>query len=133
MPAHNELLVQNCIAKSKEARSDAEFGFVNGRKSLVLNRQYFAIFYAVMALGYKNGFTTAKHSQLMGWFNKKFIYQDKTFPVEMNDIYRDAFMNRQEAEYELLTASEMTIEQIESSLKDCKYFMKCVFEHLNVS
>ncbi len=128
----NELLVQNCIIKSKQALSDAELGLENGRKSLALNRQYYAVFYAALALGYKNGFTTAKHSQLMGWFNRKFIYQDKTFPVEMNDIYRDAFMNRQEADYELLTASEMTIEQIESLHKDCKYFIETVFEFLAV-
>lgn len=128
----NELLIKNCILKSKQALSDAELGLVNDRKTLVLNRLYYAIFYSVQALGYYEGFSTSKHSQLMGWFNKKFIYQDKTFPVEMNDIYRDAFMNRQEADYELLTASEMTIEQIENSLKDCKYFMKYVFEYLNI-
>ena len=48
----------------------------------------------------------------------------------MNKIYKEAFINRQEADYELLTASEMTIEQIESSLKDCKYFIETVFEYL---
>jgi len=132
MPEPNEILVQNSIIKSKQALSDAELGLENDRKSLALNRQYYAIFYAVMALGYRNGFTTAKHSQLMGWFNKKFIYQDKTFHVEMNDIYRDAFMNRQEADYELLTASEMTSKQIESLHKDCKYFIETVFEYLNI-
>ena len=132
MPEHSELFVQNCITKSKDALSDALAVLSLGRKGLALNRQYYAIFYAVMALGYRNGFSTAKHSQLMGWFNKKFIYQEKIFPVQMNKIYKDAFINRQEADYDLLTAAEMTVEQIESSLNDCKYFIETVFEHLGV-
>jgi len=37
------------------------------------NRIYYAVFYLVLALGYLDGFTTGKHHQLMGWFNKKYI------------------------------------------------------------
>ena len=69
MREHNEIIASNCIVKSKQALSDAEFNLAGGRKSLALNRQYYAIFYAAMALGYSNGFITTKHSQLMGWFN----------------------------------------------------------------
>ena len=77
MPEQNELLVQNCIVKSKEALSDAIAVLAIGRKSLALNRQYYAIFYAAMALGHRNGFVTGKHMQLLGWFNKKFVHEEK--------------------------------------------------------
>ena len=70
---HKRILVKNCLNKSKQALSDAEYNLKDGRDATALNRIYYSIFYSVAALAYKSGFTTSSHSQLMGWFNKKFL------------------------------------------------------------
>jgi len=130
LPDYNDILSQNSLLKCRQAFDDAAYGLKDNRINIVLNRLYYAIFYAVQALGYKEGFATSKHSHLMGWFNKKYIYQDKIFPVRMGKIYKDAFINRQESDYELLTASEFNDEQINSAFSDCEFFLRSVFEHL---
>ena len=38
-----------------------------------LNRLYYAMFYAVLALALYENFQTSKHAQLLVWFNKHFV------------------------------------------------------------
>lgn len=130
MQEHEGLLFRNSLVKCRQAFSDAAFSIQGQRKQNALNRMYYAIFYAALALGYKHSFVTSKHTQLMGWFNKKFIYQEKVFPEIMVKIYKEAFMNRQEADYEMLTASEMTMDQVTIHFNDCEFFLKTVFDYL---
>ena len=132
MPEYNGILIRNCIDKSKAALSDAEYLLKDERKDVTLNRLYYAVFYIVQALAYKENFVTSKHSQLMGWFNKKFIHEDKIFPQRMYEIYKNAFINRQEADYELLTAFDMSIDQVKTYLEDSKYFVETVEKYLSL-
>lgn len=130
MQDHEEILFRNSLIKCRQAFDDAAFSIQGQRKQIALNRIYYSIFYASVALGYKHGFVTSKHVQLMGWFNKKFINQEKTFSEKMGKIYKTSFLNRQEADYEMLTATEMSIDQIKSLFNDCEFFLKTVFEYL---
>jgi uncharacterized protein (UPF0332 family) len=132
MAEYNALLIKNCIVKASAALSDAEYLLKDERKSLALNRIYYAVFYIVQALAYKDGFITSKHSQLMGWFNKKYIHEAKTFPQRLNEIYKNAFANRQEADYDLLTAFDLSVEQVQIYLEDSKYFVEVVWKYLSV-
>ncbi len=68
-----KLFITSFLKKSKEALEDARINLENVRLANALNRIYYAIFYSVVALGYRDNFITSKHKQLMGWFNKKFI------------------------------------------------------------
>lgn len=130
MLEHKAILIQNCMIKSTEALSDAEYGLKDGRKSLALNRLYYAVFYAVQALGYRKDFVTTKHTQLIGWFNKKFIHEEAIFPLRMYHIYNSAYKNRQEADYDLFASQEFTVEEIQVYLEDCKFFTGKVFTYL---
>ncbi|MHB8579317.1 MAG: HEPN domain-containing protein [Ignavibacteriaceae bacterium] len=89
-----KILIKNCILKSGEALSDAEYNLKDKRYSSALNRIYYAVFYSVMALAYKEGFTTSKHSQWISWFNKKYIYEEKIFDPLLKDIYKHAYKQR---------------------------------------
>jgi len=40
---------------------------------LAVNRIYYGLFYIITALSLKYEFSTSKHQQLIGWFNKTFI------------------------------------------------------------
>jgi uncharacterized protein (UPF0332 family) len=86
-----QIQINNCIRKSEEALSDAIFSFENKRYSITLNRIYYAIFYSVLALAYKDNFITSKHLQLKGWFNKKYIYENKVLEERVLKIYQKAY------------------------------------------
>ena len=83
MQEHREVLIKNAILKSEEALQDAEIAISNDRLTNAQNRIYYALFYITCGLGYLNNFVTSKHKELMGWFNKKFIYEDEAFDEEL--------------------------------------------------
>lgn len=126
MERHKNILVKNSLIKSEEAYNDAKFNFENKRYSVTLNRIYYSIFYAVSALAYNFNFITSKHSQLMGWFKRKFIFEDKLFDERLMDIYKTAFKNRQESDYDLLDVEHANLEDIKIALEDAKYFFDTI-------
>jgi len=132
MGEYHNILFRNSYEKSIEAIRDAEYAFNDKRRSMTLNRIYYTIFYSVNALSYKDGFSTSKHLQLLGWFNKKYINQEKVFSKEMGGIYKSAFLNRQEADYSMATAVKMSDDQILDALNNARLFVEQIFDHLNV-
>ena len=87
------------------------------------NRAYYAIFYIVMALGYLDGFTTGKHHQLRGWFNK-YIYETKKFAPIMSKIYGELMLNREKSDYDIL--ENPTREDVLQDLEKAKLFIDTV-------
>ncbi len=122
MPLRNNILVQRNIEKSDEALKAAQCSLENKLLTSTLNRIYYAIFYTVTALAYKYDYATSKHSKLMGWFNKKFINEDKMFDRAIYKIYENAFNLRQESDYE--TLYEPNIDEANELLEASKKFIK---------
>lgn len=85
------------------------------------NRIYYAVFYLVLALAYLDGFKTGKHHQLMGWFNKKYIYQEKLFEPELNKIYSRLMLDRDNFDY--IVSSKPIKEDVLRNLEDAKFFI----------
>ena len=79
------------IEKSDDALKFAVIAINENSVITALNRIYYAVFYTVSALAIKNDFRTAKHSALIGWFNKKFINEERVFDTKLLKIYRDIF------------------------------------------
>ncbi len=121
---HKEFFIQNNLDKSAEAMRVAKYAIDDSAFISGLNRIYYAIFYVVTALGYKYGFTTSKHSKLMGWFNKKFINEDKTFKPELYKIYEAAFANRQQSDYK--STYIVDEEFVKSLFEEAQEFIKQV-------
>lgn len=121
------ILINNCIEKSKIALSDSE-------KSLEFsvyvsqNRNYYAIFYIVLALAYLDGFQTGKHHKLFGWFNKEYIYANKIFDINLKEIYQTLMANREKTDYGVNEIP--TKEQAERGLADAKIFVETVEGHI---
>lgn len=124
------ILIKNCILKAEEALSDAEYNLKDKRYSSAFNRIYYAIFYSVMALAYKEDFTTSKHSQLLSWFNKRFVYEEKIFDSLLKDIYKHAYKQRQESDYNLIVIDEYSDELVLKEMQDAKYFFDTVLKYL---
>jgi len=118
---HKNILVKRNIEKSQEAYEAAENLFKSNHLTSALNRIYYAIFYTVTALAYKNDFTTSKHSKLMGWFNRRFIYEDKVFNEGLFKIYSKAFSYRQDSDYNAMYIPDA--ELVNQLLADAKKFI----------
>ena len=124
MMLHKEDLINIAVEKSKQAIKSAKDNIENNNLETAQNRIYYALFYIVTALAYKNDFITSKHSQLKGWFNKKFIYEDKVFEPEMIEIYNELYQFRQKSDYDLGYTPD--IETVQESLVDVTEFVEKV-------
>jgi uncharacterized protein len=131
MQEYKDILIKNSIEKSKRALSDAKFNMENNRYETAMNRIYYSIFYVVLALGYASDFITSKHLQLMGWFNRKFIYEDKVFEKKLKDIYKTAYEQRQESDYNLNKDFLLDYNEVSRSFDDAHYFINSIEEFIN--
>jgi len=128
MVLNREIFIKNYLEKSREALIDVELSLENNRLFVAQNRIYYAIFYSVMALEYLENFITSKHYPLMGWFNKKFVHEEKIFEKNMFKIYNNAFENRQKSDYSIATEPEK--EDVIISFKDSKKFVEKVKSYI---
>jgi uncharacterized protein (UPF0332 family) len=124
MTEYNDILIQRNIEKSDEAMLVAQESLENNRLTTALNRTYYAIFYTVCALAYKHNYATSKHASLMGWFNKKFVNEEKVFDKEIFQIYYRAFSLRQESDYETMYTPNFN--ETKELLEDAKVFIDVV-------
>lgn len=120
--ADKKFLIEAAIKKSDEALATAKLNLENNLLTSAQNRIYYAIFYIVSALAYENDFITSKHGQLISWFNKRFVYEEKTFEKELFKIYKYNFDNRQKADYDFTFV--LSKEDVEQSYEDALTFIK---------
>ncbi len=128
MKQHKEILIKNSIEKAQQALKSAE---ANINIDLLLdaqNRSYYSIFYIILALAYFDNFITGKHHQLMGWFNKKYIHENKLFDKEFSKIYQRLMINRQKFDYDVsaFPKKENTVKDFE----DAKLFVSKVEKYI---
>jgi len=107
-----QALVAYRMEEARVALSDAEFLSASGRSSLsVVNRAYYAMFYAVLALAQLRGEIPSKHSGAVAMFDREFV-RTEIFPREMSKHLHAAFENRQSSDYQVTQPAgpEETIE-----------------------
>jgi uncharacterized protein (UPF0332 family) len=124
MKQHKDILAKNCLDKSEQAIKNAELNVENDFLTGAHNRAYYAIFYLVLALGYLDEFVTSKHYQLMGWFNKKYIYELKEFDPICTKIYGTLIRHRQTYDYDM--SQTPTKENVIKDIQDAKLFIEKV-------
>ncbi len=125
---HKEELIELSFEKAQQALSSAKESCKSGQLETALNRNYYSIFYTVLALGYKYGFITSKHSKLIGWFNKKFIHEDKIFDDKMFKIYSKAFERRQKSDYDITYKTNK--KNVEELISDSEYFIEKIKKYV---
>ncbi len=92
-----------------------------------MNRVYYAMYYAVLALIIFERFISAKHTGVLSFFNKNFI-KEGIFPIEMGRWINKAFELRQTGDYREYV--QLTREEVEPYLGFAKSFVKKVEEFL---
>ena len=93
-----ELLINYRLQQANETIKEVNILIDNKLFKTAVNRIYYGMFYALSALALKYKFKTAKHKQLIGWFNKNFI-KEQFIERKYGKIINDAFENRSDSDY----------------------------------
>ena len=116
------------LKQAEESINEAIF-LLSGKQSTrsIINRVYYAMFYAVLALIVFGPFSSSKHSGVLSYFNKRFI-KEGVFPEELGRSINKAYELRQESDYR--EYAELGYEEVEFFIEQAKTFLKTVKEFL---
>ncbi len=115
------LLVEHRINRAKDSREDARVAFANNRFVNTVNRCYYAMFYMVSALALFDGFTSSKHKQMLGWFNRTYIASG-VLNVELKNILVYAFDSRDDGDYQ--DWKTFSQEEVAQLCNDTDFFLR---------
>lgn len=116
------------IKQAEESIKEARF-LLEGKQSprSVINRLYYSMFYAVLALLIYEPYSSSKHSGVLSYFNRRFI-KGGVFSEDLGRSINKAFELRQRSDYR--EHFEMTHEQVESYIPEAETFINTVKNYL---
>lgn len=117
------------LRQADETLDEAEFLLV-GKKSprIIINRAYYAMFYAVLALLIFETYSSSKHSGVLSYFNRRFIKEGLLQENLWEYIYT-AFELRQRGDYKEYV--ELDYEQVEPFIDKAEGFIKAIRNYLS--
>jgi uncharacterized protein (UPF0332 family) len=101
-------LIKYRLEQAGETIQDVQLLIENNRLRSAVNRIYYGMFYALLALGLAHQFETSKHSKLIGWFNKNFI-NEGLIDSKYGKIINKAFNRRTKGDYDTYVEFEKEI------------------------
>ena len=116
-------LIEHRISKAIAAIDDVDFLISNKKFLLAVNRIYYGMFYMLSALSLKYDFSTSKHQQLIGWFNKEFIATGKV-DHKYGKIIHNAYSNRSTGDYD--DFAEFEEDEVKNSFNELKDFIQAI-------
>jgi uncharacterized protein (UPF0332 family) len=87
------------LEQAEETIVDVALLLAKDRFRSAVNRIYYGIFYALVALGVANHFETSKHAKLIGWFNQHFIHGG-LMDAKYGKLVNKAFNRRTKGDYD---------------------------------
>lgn len=127
--ADKKALAQYRLEQAGESLDEAAF-LLSGEKSprSIINRVYYAMFYAILALLIYEPYSSSKHSGVLGYFNRRFI-KEEVFDREMGRWVNKAFELRQRGDYR--EYFEVTRDQAADLVVKAGQFVSIVRSHLD--
>lgn len=111
-------LINYRFEQAEEAIADVKLLIDNNRYRSAVNRIYYGMFYSLLALGLADKFESSKHSQLIGWFNKNFIYTKK-IDERFGKMINKAFNRRTKSDYDTYVSYDKAeVEEMFTEMKD---------------
>ncbi len=97
-----EILIKHRLEQAQEALDDAKY-LIDGNRSpqSIVNRSYYAMFYAALALLQKISKAPSKHSGVISLFDKEFV-MGGIFEKELSKDFHKAFELRQSTDYKII-------------------------------
>ena len=112
----NEDLVRYRLERSAEALEDAKILLDQKRLHATVNRLYYSMFYAVVALLETQDLKSSKHSGVRALFNQHFV-KTKSISKESGDFYGVMYTNRQKGDY--VEYTEFTEAHVKGFFTEC--------------
>jgi uncharacterized protein (UPF0332 family) len=116
------------MEQADAALNDARY-LLDGNRSpqSVINRAYYAMFYAALALLQKAGIIPSKQAGVISLFDTEFVLKG-VFPRELSRDFHKAFELRQVSDYRVLQSPSR--EKAEETWERAARFVHAVREHL---
>ena len=115
------------IAQAQETLKEAEALWDHDLWRGVINRSYYAMFYAILALAASRDVAISKHSHAISFFDKEFV-RTGIFPKELSRSVHYGFDQRQTSDYGEIW--EIEAGEAEKALLEAKVFVEKVAFHL---
>ena len=124
-------LVAYRLEQAQTALDDAEF-LMQGSRSpqSIINRSYYAMFYAVLALLQRIGTVPSKHAGTISLFDTEFVLKE-VFAKELSRDLHRAFELRQASDYR--TADATSPEKARETWEKAARFVEAVRNHLRTA
>ena len=122
------VLIRYRLEQADESLKDAK-ALLDATRSprSIINRSYYAMFYAVLALLQKVGKVPRKHSGAISLFDTEFVRKG-LFAKELSKDLHAIFNLRQVSDYQII--EPVTLEEAETALKRAEYFVEAVRIHM---
>lgn len=124
-----QALVRYRLEQAAEAVAAADLNLAGGLRRSAINRAYYAMFYAVLALLASRQSETSRHSGAIGQFDLLYV-KPALLPKEFSRWLHEAFLQRQSADYGAEVA--LSSDEIATLLTRARDFLAGVRRHLNV-
>lgn len=123
-----EVLIKYRLEQARTALDDARY-LLEGQRSPqgIINRSYYAMFYAALALLQKVGKIPSKHAGVISLFDTEFVKKG-IFSKELSKNFHRAFELRQVSDYR--TMKPLKRDQAEEVLKKAVDFVQTVKDSL---
>ena len=121
-------LIQYRLEQAPVAIDDAKF-LIDGKRSpqSIVNRSFYAMFYAALALLQKIGKVPSKHAGVISLFDTEFALKG-FFPKELSKDFHKAFELRQISDYKVI--EELSPEKAEDTWNKAVSFVQAVKKYL---
>ena len=121
-------LVRHRLEQAQTALEDARYLLEGDRSPQgIVNRAYYAMFYAMLALLQKIRKVPSKHTGAISLFDTEFVVKGE-FPRELSKVLHKAFELRQVSDY--TTLKHITKERAQETLNSATQFVKAAKSYL---
>ena len=125
---HVEILIKHRLEQAKDAVNDARILLDHqGSPQSVVNRSYYGMFYAALALLQKLGSVPSKHTGVISTFDREFSRKN-VFPKELSKSFHKAFDLRQTSDYKVI--KPLSMKKAEGILDEAIVFVNAVRDYL---
>ena len=115
------------LNQAKESLVESQTLLSSGLLRGAINRSYYAMFYAVLALAVLRQQVTSKHSGVVAFFDREFV-KTGILSRDLSKAFHLGFQRRQENDYgELFTASE---DEANKAVSEAQNFVECIEKYL---
>lgn len=124
-------LVIDRLQRAEETLADAQLLLLYGGSPMsVINRSYYAMFYAAQALMVDREIVTSKHSGVVARFDQEFV-KTGVFDKTMSRALHRAFDFRQISDYREMF--EVTEQQADDIFQDAKRFVRSILVYFDLT